>query len=125
MIKKSKDRLQLKNWRPISLLNCDYKILSKSLANRLKKILPSIIHTDQSGYVKNRNIAFALRTIQDTIDITNRDDLNGLLLFIDYQKAFDSVSHRFLFDVLKKKNFGEEFIKWIRLLYRNVKLYFK
>ena len=51
---KRKDRTLLENWRPISLVNVDTKIMSKVIAARVKKVLPSIIHYKQTGYVKNR-----------------------------------------------------------------------
>ena len=52
--KEGKDRCQLKNWRPISLLNVDYKIASKVLSARLCKVIPNLVHSDQSGFVKGR-----------------------------------------------------------------------
>jgi hypothetical protein len=54
--KKDKDVRMLKNWRPISLLNTDYKILTKTMATRLKKVLPTVIHPDQVAYLKGRYI---------------------------------------------------------------------
>ena len=54
--KKNKPANLLKNWRPITLLNCDYKIAAKSIANRIKKVLPKIINNDQTGFLKNRTI---------------------------------------------------------------------
>ena len=53
---KNKPANFLKNWRPITLLNCDYKIAAKSIANRVKKVLPQIINNDQRGFLKNRTI---------------------------------------------------------------------
>ena len=61
--KKDTDRSLLDNWRPISLLNTDVKILSKALAFRIKKVLPNIIHHNQSGYVEGRYIGETIRTI--------------------------------------------------------------
>ena len=57
----------LENWRPISLLNTDYKILAHALANRLKKVIPKLVHTDQSGYIKGRTISTNIRLIQDVL----------------------------------------------------------
>ena len=78
----------LSNWRPISLLNLDFKILTKTVAKRIQNVLPSIIHENQSGFIKGRKIEFALRTIQDIINSSN-DKLFSYLLFIDFEKAFD------------------------------------
>ncbi len=63
--KKNKNRLQLKNWRPISLLNPDYKIIAKLLATRLNEVLLSIINEDQSGYMKGRYIEQIIRILED------------------------------------------------------------
>ena len=65
---KKNDKHLLKNWRPISLLNTDYKILAHVLANRLKTVINQLIHTDQNGYIKGRNIGFNIRLIQDVIE---------------------------------------------------------
>ena len=118
--KKGKDRTYLKNWRPISLLNVDYKIASKALANRIKKVLPELISISQSAYVQGRYIGDALRTIQDLMDFSDSRNLPGLLLCIDFEKAFDSVSWNFLNKTLHVLNFGESFKKWIRIMYTDI-----
>ena len=104
--KSGKDRTLLENWRPISLVNVDTKIMSKVIAARVKKVLPSIIHYNQTGYVKDRFIGEAIRSIFDIMDFTAKENIPGLLLFIDFQKAFDSVEWEFLIESLKKFNFG-------------------
>lgn len=121
--KKDKDILYLKNYRPISLLTVDYKILAKTIANRLKKCLDSLIHSDQSGFLKGRNIGNNVRLIIDMIEYTKSNDIPGAILLLDIQKAFDSVSHSFLFKVLSKFNFSENFISWIKVLYAERKSY--
>lgn len=76
---------------PITLLNCDYKTAAKSIANRMKKTLPKIINNDQTGFLKNRFIGENIRFINSIIDFTNVKQIPGLLLFIDFEKAFDSI----------------------------------
>ena len=88
--KKDRDRRYIKNWRPISLLNVDMKIASKALALRLQKILPEIIHIDQYAYVKGRTIFDAIRTIEDVMEYTKIQQLPGLMIAFDFEKAFDS-----------------------------------
>jgi len=66
--KKNKDKMLLDNWRPISLLNTDYKIATRAIASRVLKILPGIIHSDQTGYVKKRFIRQNIRLISDFIE---------------------------------------------------------
>ena len=119
LLYKKGDKDALTNWRPISLLNTDYKILAHVLANRLKKVINNIISTDQSGYLKGRNIGFNIRLIQDVIDYCESNEHEGAILFLDFQKAFDTVNHDFLNQVLKKYNFGNSFIKWVDIMYYN------
>ena len=99
--KKGKDRRRIKNWRPISLVNVDVKIGSKAIAMRLKKVLPSIIHYDQSAFVKARNIFDAVRTINDIFDFTQIKNYEAILTATDFEKAFDSLNLNFLFNSLE------------------------
>ena len=108
------------NWRPISLLNVDVKIASKAITLRLEKVLSDLISAEQCAYVKGRNIFDAVRTIGDIMDYTKLYNLPGLMVTIDFEKAFDSLSWNFLFKTLEKFNFGESFIRWIRLFYTNI-----
>ena len=90
-VKKNKNTEYLTNWRPVSLLNVDYKIATKSIALRLEKILPSIIRPCQSGYVKGRFIGESIRLIADTMDLTKIKNIPGMAVFLDFEKAFDSI----------------------------------
>ena len=118
--KKDKDRTLLGNWRPISLLNMDVKLLSKALAYRIKKILPKIIHSNQSGYVEGRFIGETIRTIDDIMEFTKCEGIGGILAFLDFEKAFDSVEWNFLHKCLDVFNFGSDFKKWVSLLYTDI-----
>ena len=86
---KSKDLT--KNWRPISLLYVVYKIGSACIAKRLKSILPSLINEDQTGFMANRYIGDNIRLIYGLISYLYRENKPGLLLCLDFEKAFDSV----------------------------------
>ena len=86
----------------------------------MQKYLPKLIHHNQSGFVKGRFIGDAIRSIQDIMSYTNQKKLNGILLFIDFEKAFDTIELPFLRKVLKKFNFGENFVQWIEILYNNI-----
>jgi len=94
--KGDKPRQFLKNWRPITLLNVSYKIASGCIANRIKRILPDIIHSDQTGFVSGRCISENTRLLYDVIHYTEKRNVSGLLLLIDFEKAFDSVSWSFI-----------------------------
>ena len=118
MFKKS-DRTLLKNYRPISLATTDYKIMAFVLANRLHKVIDKIISDDQSGYIKKRFIGTNIRLISDIIEHADNMNIGGAVLFLDFEKAFDSLEWNFMFEALHKFNFGNDFIKWIKTMYKN------
>jgi len=122
---KKDDMLLLKNYRPLSLSNYDYKILAIILANRLHKVISLLISEDQTGYIKGRFIGTNIRLIQDIIDYTEVNNMSGAILQLDFQKAFDSLEWNFRFKALKKFNFGSSFIHWITVLYKNPVAYIK
>ena len=89
--KKDKDKKLIKNWRPISLLNVDTKLISKVLAEGLKKVPPSLISKNQTAYVKGRFISEGGRLISDILEISDKLKTKGFLMTLDIEKAFDSV----------------------------------
>ena len=117
--KKDKDLCYIKNWRPISLLNTDYKILTNILSNRMQVVLPSIISMDQTAYLKTRNISINIRSIYDVIDHTVKKENSSLIAFLDFEKAFDKLNWTFIDRTLEKTGFGESFRKWINIIYTN------
>ncbi len=109
---------KLEYYRPIALINVDLKLLTKALSNRLRPVLPSIIHTSQTA-VNGRRIDHTVHSIRDLIDLINSTDSEGALIFLDQEKAFDRVEHDFLFKTMEAFGFGNSFIDWIRILYSN------
>ena len=118
--KKDKDQCFLKNWRPITLLNTDYKIIAQLFAMRLQKVLPKIISEHQNGYIKNRFVGYNIRTICDIILYTSSTNTPCLITFLDFEKAFDQLEWRFIQKALKAYDFGEYFRKWVAVMYENV-----
>jgi hypothetical protein len=118
---KKGDPLCLDNYRPISLLNADLKLISHVLAQHLKKVLPNIINLDQTGYVvKHRFIGFNIRQIQDIIDYADIYKIEGAILFVVFTKAFDSLEWNFMLNTLKHFGFNESFINWVNTLYTDI-----
>ena len=109
--KKGKDRSLLERVRPISLVNVDAKIMCKVLATKIRNVLPDIIHHNQSGFVKDRYIGETVRSIFDIMDFTLKENIPGLMISIDFHKAFDSVEWNYLVTCLEAFRFGPDFIR--------------
>ena len=123
LIHKKEDKTKIDNYRPISIINTDYRIFAFILANRLQNVINDIVGPDQVAYIKNRFIGINIRLVQDLFNLYNEKNLPGLFVFVDFKKAFDSIEWDFLFKTLSKFNFGQEFQQWIKLLYvKNISL---
>ena len=109
--KKDRDKRFIKNWHPISLLNVD--------AERVKNVIPSLVLNNQIAYVNNSFISEGGRLISDILEMTKSLQIDGILMTVDIEKAFDSVNHVFLISVLEKFSFGKNFVKWIKILLKN------
>ena len=118
--KKGKDGNYLENWRPISLINVDAKIASKVIAARIIKVLPEIIHTNQTGYVKDRFVGEAARSVINVMEYTKQQNIPGILLFIDFEKAFDSIDWNFMLKCLDAFGFGPTLIRWVETFYNDI-----
>ena len=100
--KPKKDKRYTTDWNPMSLLNFDSKIISKSLANTVKKVHSNLIDTRQTAYVNKRFIGESGRLIDHVITSCDLLKISGYLLTVDFEKAFHSVNNKFLIAVLKK-----------------------
>ena len=83
-LEQGKDRTLIENWRPISLVNVDAKIISKVIAARVKNVLLNITHHNQTGYVKDRYIGETVKSIFDIMEFTDNENIPGILIFIDF-----------------------------------------
>ena len=117
---KKGDTQSLKNWRPITLLNCDYKIIAAVLAARLQKVIRYIVHESQTGYIKGRLASTNVRLVKDIIKYFKNRKESGAIMLVDFTKAFDVLDTTFLDFCLEKFNFGSSFRKWVRVLYTNI-----
>ena len=120
--KKGRDLRYIKNWRPIILLCADYKLISKIISNRIRTVLPEIIHKDQAGFVPGRNISENIRKVLDGINLIKQQKIAANLLLIDFEKAFDHVEYRSLCQVFYYFNFGTNLVKWITILFTDFSL---
>ena len=115
----SSAREDISSWRPIALLNADYKILAKLLALRLQKVLTKLIDPNQCAFVKGRGISYMLREVYDLIEREKNKESQSILLSIDYSKAFDTLSTDAIIKALHLYGFGDYFIRWITILLKD------
>ncbi|XDV39802.1 hypothetical protein PO909_008989 [Leuciscus waleckii] len=118
--KPEKDKRILNNLRPITLLNTDYKLLTMELAFRLKVGLSKIISNSQSGFMKGRLIHNNIRLVLDLIDYNDLVEDDAYILFLDFQKAFYSIEHSFIYYALEYFGFGEYFLDIIKMLHTDI-----
>jgi len=115
--KEGKDRVDCKGYRPISVLNSDYKLYATIIAKRMESVMPLLIDEDQTGFIKNRQTQDNIWRALHTIEQINKDQISAIILSLDAEKAFDSVGWEFLHLVMKRFNFSKDFIHCIQALY--------
>ena len=118
-MKKDKNKLLIKYWRPISLFNVDTKLVSKVSVKRLKTALPLLIPSYQMAYLNSRFISEGERLISDIYEVINLLKLKEFLLTVNIEKAIDSANHNFLFKVLENSGFNQDWINWISIWFQN------
>ena len=102
--------------------NVDRELMSKSLENRLQDVIPNLVSENQSAYVNNRFIRKGGRLISNIVEITDSLQTDGFFMTVYIEKAFESVNHSFLISLLKRYSFGDDFLKWIKILLENQEL---
>ena len=120
LLYKKQNPKYLKNWRPISLLNHDYKILAKILSNRFKTTLSTIIHHNQACGVPGREIHDHLYLLSDLFEYHSDNRTGGALITLDQEKAIDRLEINYLIKTLEAFGYGENIIKWIQLIYKTL-----
>lgn len=113
LIPKEPNASTMKKFRPISLLNCSFKIFTKVLTNRLAKIMNFLISSNQSAFIKSRYILESVVTAHEVLHSVHSSNESGLILKLDYEKAFDKVNLDFLGDLLSLRGFGPQWRSWI------------
>ncbi len=110
LIPKKGDTSKLKNWRPISLLSCLYKVVSRALNNRLKKVTGFILSRSQKGFISDRHIQEVLINVIEIIAHCKSNNIPGALVSIDQAKVFDTISHKYMQQVYKFFGLGPNMI---------------
>ena len=118
-IYKKKDPTEISNYRPITLLNTDYKILTKALAVQLISEIEHLIHPDQAGFIRNRSIFNHIRLAKTIIDYAEVVEEDGAIVALDQEKAYDKIKHDYLWLTMEKFRILRTFINTVRSLYSN------
>jgi exonuclease III len=116
-IYKKNDKNEISNYRPITILNTDYKIFTKILATRLAQVAPSLLHKNQAGFVPGRKIADQTKLVELMIAYAEATEENGLIVALDQEKAYDKIAHDYLWRALETFRIPQELIRTIRALY--------
>lgn len=120
LLLKKGDRKDLRNWRPLTLLGVDIKILSKALFFRMQPVIDELVGEDQTCGVRGRSMTDSLALVRDSYLYAQDRHLPLCLLGLDLEKAFDSISHQYFQAVLSQLNFGTKFRTWVDLLYSDI-----
>ena len=115
------DRTEAANYRPITLLNTDYRLLAKVLANRLQPLLPTVIDRSQLAFIRGRSIGEAVLLMQTLPAWLQLQGRGAVAVLCDFAKAFDTVDRSFLLAVLRKLGMGDGFITWVTTILRNTR----
>ncbi len=118
--KEGKNLNEIKNWRPITLSNCDSKIITKALATRMANHLNEIIDPSQTAYVRGRSVMDNIRSNFFIKNLCKSKNIDGLLISLDAKKTFDSVSHDYIRETLRVYGFGDKFIQYFNTLYNGL-----
>ena len=109
----------IKAWRPITLLNVDFKIISAAISGRIQRIIGKVVDPCQTAYIKGRYIGVNTRLVFDVISSLSNKKESGVIMSADFEAAFDSLSWDFMSRVLEQYNFGPQFRNMINMLYLN------
>lgn len=114
LIPKEPEAKTLKKFRPISLISCSFKIFSKLLNNRLVKIIDRLVAPNQTAFIKGRFILESVVAAHEIIHEIHKQKQEGVVLKLDYEKAYDRVSWEFLEEILELRGFGPKWRSWIQ-----------
>jgi hypothetical protein len=113
LLPKVSDASKIQQFRPICLLNCLYKLMTKVLTIRLENIADKLIHSNQTAFMKGRNIMGGVMVLHEILHETKRKKQIGIILKLDFKKTYDKVKWNFLFGCLRARGFSDKWCSWI------------
>src|SRR5260370_23298688 len=116
---KKKERTEISNYRPITLLNTDYKMLSKALAIQLVELIQNLVHHDQSGFIPKRSIFDNIRLASTLINYADITETNSTIIALDQEKAYNKICHDYLWETLEKFGLPNTSINTVKELYKH------
>ena len=114
LLYKKKDKREIQNYRPITLLNTDYKTYTKILANRLREVAPKLIHKDQAGFMPKRSIYDQTKIVELMLKWSENAQAKGAIICLDQEKAYDRIDLNYLWKTMQAFEFPETFITRIK-----------
>lgn len=121
LVPKKTDHISVTDFRPISLINSCMKLITKIMATRLSKVLPKLVSSIQSGFMKNRQSTDSILVASEVVKGLKVGKFHGLVLKLDFEKAFDTIDWDFLFHLLKKLNFDSQWISWLTIILKKTR----
>jgi hypothetical protein len=113
LLPKVKEANRIQQYRPICLLNCLYKLITKVLTIRVEPIADKLINIAQTAFLKGRNILTGIMCLHEIVHETKKRNEVGVILKLDFEKAYDKVNWNILFEYMQMRGFCEQWRKWI------------
>ncbi|OAE25859.1 hypothetical protein AXG93_2145s1580 [Marchantia polymorpha subsp. ruderalis] len=114
LIPKAVNKTELKDWRPLTMLTTDYKIIARILAGRLQMLLQKLVLPQQTGFIKERHMLDNVLTLWMAPDVAKTCRHQGMFVKLDFEKAYDKVEHNYLWDTMAKCELGQQFIALVK-----------
>jgi hypothetical protein len=117
------NKRDISNYRPITLLNTDYKVFTKALTTKLARHIKTVVHEDQAGFIRGRSIHDQVRLAQLMVDFAEAEEVNGVIIALDQEKAYDKIRHDYLWDTMEAFGLPPDLIRTVQALHTSAFTY--